>query len=392
MTIVSTASVLLQSDETYGFDSLAPFIGTWRNIQWDDAGGDLLVWGRQFSKFGVFDWVRANFKFTNLTPTIPANAKIISAVLRGTAFATSTALDFFSVIRVLSRDDIWVPPSTSGWKTASTITGPQPDLHTAADVEVFNLGVGSMVNTAITTTHTWPIRDNADSRHLRAGQGVTIESAGTLGFVDIEIDKTGAPGGNIWCEVYSQDGSGLADALLATSDTRPAADAPTAPGRLRFTFSGGDQIALALNQQIVIVLNGDYALSATDNVAMAWTRGGYDIGTFQIDGTGRGFDSQSYPMQRNFQNVAGDGFVVWIAPQFFVGVDYDTPDLSLIFQGHIMASGYVEGDPLALSIERSLFLSPGATADRRWASSTHVTFQSVRLIVEWRDRAIRVTA
>lgn len=390
---ISTATPVVQADETYGFENLAPLAGTWRNFFWDQAGAVALVWGRQFGKF-LFDHVRVNLKFENLTPTVPANAKIISAVLRGTAQATSTATDFFSIIRTLTRDGIWNPATTTGWKSATTVSGPHGTHRSAADVHVRNVVGTTLVDTAVATTHYWAIRDNANGRGLRAGQGVTIGPGGTLGFTDMTLLRNGTGGaGNIWAEVYAQGGDGLATgAVLATSTVRPAGNAPAAPGVLTFAFPVGQQIILAPGQQIVTVLNGDYPLSGVNNVAMGWTRGGYAPGTFQLDGNGRAFNEQNYPMQKNFQNVPGDGFVIWVAPQFFVGVDYDTPELGPMLQDHILTSGYAEGDPFGFAVERSLFLNPASTADRRWASTTHGTFQPVRLIVEWRERAVRVSA
>jgi hypothetical protein len=160
----------------------------------------------------------------------------------------------------------------------------------------------------------------------------------------------------------------------------------------RFTFSGLEQIALSASQDIVVVLNGDYPVSATQNIGVGWSAAGYAPGTFQVQGTGVGFDDQNYPMQRNFQNTPTTGFVIWIAPRFISGVDYDTPNLAAMLQAHILTSGYAQGDPLAFGVERNLLFFPSGDANRRWASVDHGTHSPVRLIVEWKERAIRVAA
>ena len=227
------------------------------------------------------------------------------------------------------------------------------------DVALLNIFAAPLVDTAVSTTHRWPIRNNGLGRYLKAGQGVRVVTGGTLGFADITIERTGAVAvGNIWAEVYSQDANGLADVLLATSNTRAASTAPAATAPFRFTFSGGDQIVLAAGQDVVLVLNGDYPVNGNQHIGVGWTRAGYGPGTFQLFGTGVAFDDQNYPMQQSFRTAPPTpGFVVWVAPQFFVGVDYDTPDLAALLQTRI-GSGYTQGDPLAFAVFRSGLFFP----------------------------------
>ena len=386
---ISQANIIAAADETSGWDNLAPLAGTWRNIFWDSPTADDR-WGRQAGKF-TFDFEKVVFKFSNLTPTIPANAKIISAVLRGAASFTSDAQTFITLIQIHGKDGFWNPASAGPlWRSASAV-GTNAD----ADVLVLNIATATLADTAVATDRNWEIRSNSAGRYLKAGQGVRIVTGGTLGFVDITLRRVGmVTPGFIWAEIYSQDSNGLADVLLATSNTRPATTAPTTPAPFRFTFSGGDQIILAAGQDIVVVLNGDYALSASQNIQMSWTRAGYTPGTFQLFGTGEVFDDQNYPVLDSFRTIVvspSTGFAVWIAPQFFIGVDYDTPDLSGLLQTHILLSDYVEGDPLAFSVFFTTFLFPAGTAQRAWAQFGHATLPSVRLEVEWRERGIRVS-
>ena len=375
----STATIARAIDETFGWDNLHPTAGVFRNQFW--SVDTPLVWGIQRGKF-TFDFESIAFRFSNMSPPIPENVQILSAFLRGTATQTSTASLFFSVIVVLGNDGLWnVPSAGPQWRSAGDATA------TDMDVAVLNVVAGTMADTAVPITDPWAIRDNAAGRYLKAGQGVEITAAGTLGFVDISMVRNGAPSGNVWCEVYSQDGSGLADTLLATSNTRPASSAPGAMAPFRFTFSAGQQIPLALGQDIVVVLNGDFPLHASVNVSVGYAKAGYVPGTFQLFGTGVALDDQNYPLQEDFRSIpnGATGFDVWVAPQFTAGVDYDSADFSSRFEEFIGGS-YAEGDPFAILLARSLAFFPAGTADRRWANFAHPTFPPVRLIVEWQER------
>ena len=379
---VSTASIVRVEDETYGWDNLAPTAGTWRQIFWPELTDTDMVWGKLFGKF-LFDFETVVWKFSNMSPTIPPDAKIVSAILRGTSTANSTALTFFTVIQVRANDGLWNFASAGPlWRSASPLgTNAQMDVH------VLNvLGLTTLVDTAVSAHAFWAIRDNVVGRFDKIGQAVAIVTAGTLGFVDFTLDRTGAvAAGNVWCEVYSQDGNGLADTLLATSDTRPASAVPATPGVFRFAFSGGNQISLSVGQAIVVVLNGDYLVSATQNISSAWNRKAG--GPMQLFGTGVGFDDQNYPMQDSFRTIApSPGFIIWVAPRFFTGVDYDTPSFGDLLQAFIRNGIYAQGDPFSVSVARSNLFFPTSTAQRKWANFAHATFQPVRLIVEWRKR------
>ena len=379
---VSTASIIRVEDETYGWDNLAPTAGSWRNIFWQELPADpAVIWGKQVGKF-TFDFERIVFKFSNMAPTIPSNAKIISAILRGTAQANSTTAAFFTVIQVLLKDGLWDLASAGPlWRSASP-------AGTAArmDVHVLDTGVVTLVDTAVTQHAGWAIRDNAVGRFDKIGQAVEIVTAGTLGFVDFTLDRTGAVAvGNVWAEIYSVDG-GLADSLLATSDTRAASAVSDTPAVFRFAFSGGEQISLAMGQDIVVVLNADYPVSATENINSSWNRLA-GVGLMQLFGTGIAFDDQNYPMLDSFRIIPpGPSFVVWVAPTFFTGVSYDTPSFGALLQAYIRNGAYTQGDSFGVLVARSNAFFPGTTADRRWANFANVTHPPVQLIVEWRKR------
>lgn len=385
----STASIIQNKDETFGWDNLAPTAGTWRNLFYTPTGGPL-TWGRLIGKF-TFEFERVIFKFSNMSPTIPSDAKIVSAILRGTATADSTTATFFTVIFVHAKDGLWNPASAGPlWRSASPVGTPSE-----MDVVLLNTGAGTLVDTAVTPTHPWAIRDNGLGLYLKAGQAVQVVTAGTLGFADISIDRTGAVAvGNIWCEIYSRNIFGLADTLLATSNTRPASAAPGAGfAPFRFTFSGAEQISLSALQWVVVVLNGDYPVSATQNIAVGWTTTGGAHGAMQLFGTGVGYDDQNYPMQDSFRTIANGttGFGVWVAPRFFTGIEYDTPSFGALLQQIITNPGYVAGDPFSVSLAKSNFLFPPGTADRRWAEFGNATYTTpTRLIVQWKKRYSQV--
>ena len=384
---ISTANIIAVEDETAGWDNLAGFAGSWRNTFWNLASTEMR-WGETFGKFPIA-WERIVLKFKNITPAIPPNAVITSAVLRGTAIAISDTQSFFTVIQAMAPDGRWdLPSSGPQWVSASQAN---PDgVQTDADVTLLNQVGATIVDTSTPPLFRWAIRNNVAGRYTKAGQSVQSPSAFTLGFADIAIAREGTVAtGNVWCEIYSLDADGLADVLLATSNTIAASAVPTVFSRVRFMFRRGNQIAIAALQNVAIVLNGDWPVSATENIGIGWNSGSYTDGSFQLFGTGVGFDDQNYPMQRNFRRIPGASalFIVWVAPRFFEGVDYDTPNLATILQPRIFGGNYSEGDPLAFAVSRSLFLFPDETALRRWAQFNHGTFPSIRLIVEWEELA-----
>jgi hypothetical protein len=271
------------------------------------------------------------------------------------------------------------------------------------DVAILNTGAATLADTAVTVDMSWGLRNFLGFRYLEAGQGMRVVTAGTLGYADISLVQVGAiPSGNVWAEIWSMGWAeiwsmgpdGLADTLLATSNTRPASAAPGAMAPWRFTFSGIEQISLSAGQDVVVVLDGDYPVSTVNYIAVGWTAGaGYGFGTFQLYGTGFGFDDQNYPMHDHYRSAAvGPSFVIWNPPQFFVGVDYDTPDLTSIVQEYINAGVYVQGDPFAFRVHRSTLFFPPGDVRRTWANFAHATYSPVRLIIEWKERAVRVSA
>ena len=394
ITTISTASIVLAQDETFGTDNQAPLMTSWENSSFEVLSE--LIWGRQVGKL-TFDYDSVAFKFTNLAPTIPVGAKIVSAYLRMTATATSTTAVWFSPIIVHGKDGLWDPAGTGPqWRNAAT------NITADCDTVVLNTSAAILVDTGVPgSTIRWKIRDNFFSRSLKAGQGVTIGAAGTLGYIDFGMGRSAsAPPGNVWIEVYAQDANGLATgSILATSNTRPTTDVSTnaASPLLRFTFSGGDQISLANGQKIVAVVNGDWSVLHGGWVAVRWMAGGaghgdfYAPGVFQIYGSGIALDNQNYPMQEDYMTIptAGTGgtFVVWVAPRFIAGFQYNSEDFAGPLQTYITGGSYVQGDPFCVQIFRNNLFFPAGDATRRIAQVGNATYTTpTRLIVEWRER------
>jgi len=391
--ITSTAEINRTIDETFGSDTLAPAAGSWRNDLWSNAA-TWLEWGRRVGKLGI-DFPTIAFKFRNMTPAIPPGAVIVSAVLRGTSVHNSGVDTFISLILVCAKDGWWDPAtSPQQWRNTSDW------LNADAGAQVYSTGLVLLADTLVPgITIRWQLRSNAAGRYLKIGQGVTITAAATLGFVDMNLDRTAAvPAGNVWCEIYAQDGAGLVTGpVLATSNVRAAGTVGTALSGLppfRFTFAGINQIALATNQKIVCVLNGDYPVGAA-NVRWHWTDNNiYPPGDLQVFGTGTSMDDQNYPMRQDFQSIpnSGPAFTGWITPQMLNGVEYDTPDLAPSVNQYINGGSYVLGDPICVTLHRSLSFLPSTDVSRRWAQFGHASYPATRLIVEWKERAVRVSA
>lgn len=390
-TVTSTASILLSKEETFGFDNLAPTIGQFRQTFFDTDSS--VAWGKIVGKV-TFKFERVVFKFSNMTPTIPPNAKILSCVLRGTPGATSDVQTFFTLIFPHAKDGFWNPVDSGRiWRRVGN------SKNADMQVELFDGFLNTIVDTNQVTNQVWAIRDNSFGRYLRIGQGVTAEDTKFIAFCDIQLRRVGAVAvGNIWAEIYSQGVFGFAVNLLATSDVRPASAPGTTFSNFRFTFSGGNLYEVADGERVVVVLNGDYPLSSTNRIQVGWKHvGNYPIGFMQIDGTGVAFDDQNYGLHSDYRssiaNATAGSFIVWIAPQFILGVPVSTPDLSPLFQQVISSPTYSEGEAFSWAVAMSEFLFPsGVTAQRTWANALHATLPPVEMIVEWKERAVRVAA
>ena len=178
-TTISTATIAAAADETFGHDNLAPLVVDWRNLQWSQ--NTELIWGKNVGKL-TLEYDAAHFVFRNMSPTIPPEAKILSAILRMTATVTSLPTTFDTLILVLGKDGFWNPATVGpGWRKAGIN---KPFDH---DVHLLSTGLATIVDTAVplpAQPKAWALRSNA-LRHLRVGQSMTVATAGTLGFGDV---------------------------------------------------------------------------------------------------------------------------------------------------------------------------------------------------------------
>ncbi len=385
--VTSTATIAAAADETFGTDDQAPLLSDWRNT-WTFVRIPL-QWGRSVVKF-QFLWDTVHLIFRNLSPTIPATAKILSVNLRGVAAATSVAASFFTLILVLAKDGRWDPASVGpSWSKAGR------DVPFDLDIRLRSTGGGTIVDTTVppqSTNRPWPMKDVAN-RSARLGQSLIVATAGSLGFADWYLSRTStAPINNIWCELWSQDGDEFPLALLATSTIRAAsAPNPTTGAVFTFTFPLGQQPALSAGQKVVAVLRGNYPIGPANvrvhhntSVSDFYSDGGFMV--FAI--VSFALDDHHYPMISDVQAIptGSSTFAVWTPPQFVAGVSYDTPDLADLFQQLIRSGTYVEGDPVAFGLFRSDAFFPPGNVTRQWADFGHPTYGPVQLIVEWRRR------
>jgi hypothetical protein len=381
--ITSTASVATTLEDTWGTDNQASLLSHWKNVNFLNGP---LAWGSKSTKFGLFYYDDVVMKFANMSPTIPTNAKITSAILRGTA-ATANAAGFITALMMNEKDGLWDPANTGfAWRKGDR------NLNFDADAHLRNTGGATLADSNPNVggaKRYWGLRDNLQARNGVVGQSLTLTAGGTLGRCDMDLVKVGAPAGSVWVEIWSLDGSGLPAALLATSSLVNVAGIPGGGGAIvQFPFIGGNQIAMTNGQLCAALLNGNYAVSAANHIALL-NGTGYNGGSFLLYGFGTVLDDQHYPLVVDFESipkVGGNLFTTWVAPTFVAGNTYDTPSFHGIFQKYINEGSYAEGDPFCHTIRRSPLFFPGGNSFREFAHYGHATYPPVQLIVEWRRK------
>lgn len=396
MAIITSTATVAQSEDDTIWDTRA---SNFRNISWSAVADGRLRWGVQGNKAGDIDWIGMALRFTNLSPTIPPNSKIVSAVIKGTA-AAAQAGALSTVIEILAQDGLWnvTPTAPQQWR----------NIDNGVHHGDFRVVVKDSGPTTLTTSNIgsgnnfeWELRKVVSpGRYERLGQSMEIETAGTLDTIDIQIGKVGSPTGLIWLEIYDQDGSGFPDTLLATSDTVDVSTISATTGVHTFAFSGGDQYVFSLAEQFVVVIRGDWTINDTDYIVCRYklptaTQGGYTLGNAMTFGIGAGFDDQNYPTDLELFGIAlahPSVFVPWSPPTFAAGVEYTTSDIANLVQAYVNLPAYSEGDPFAAQITR---LTSQATAFRDFKSFDHAdtpgVSNQITLEIQWRDRAIRRT-
>lgn len=394
--VLSTATVAQSEDDT-GYD--VRFVN-YRNIQWGPAHG-VMQWGTQVVKGGTNHWLGFTARFANMAPTIPPRSTITSAVLKGTAQGNQAGA-LTSIIECLAQDGLWdaTPEAPDQWR----------DIDFGANHGDFRVTVFDSGPTTLTTSHIgsgnnflWELRRYASpARYELLGQSMEIEVAGTLDTIDVILAKVGAPTGNIWLEIYDQDGSGFPDTLLATSDLFDVSTLTAGLGTVEtFVFSGGDQYVFSLAEKFVVVITGDYTIDGTNYAEVQYkmpsgVQGGYTLGNAMSWGNGVGLDDQNYATNTQvivLPSAHPSVFVFWTTPPFTAGLEYTTPDLKEIVQAYVNTVDYNEGDPFAINVSR---LTAAQENIRNFKGFDHAdtpgVSSQITLEIEWRERAVRVAA
>lgn len=337
----------------------------------------------------------ASFRFTNMAPSIPKNAVIISAALSGGAALPNLGNGALTIIvEVVEKDTLWdaSPNSAAQW-----ISGDHAIYKRDMGVVVRDGGAIILADTGVPLTGfnagLLSIRRfGSPDRSTRMAQRVVITTAGTLATATVTLQKLGLPTGNIFLEVFDVAG-GLPGSLLATSDNADVSTLLTAPGsEFSFTFSGGDAIALALSDDRFWSVGGDWAINGVDFVTARVGTTDYTSGYFATFGEGLGLDSQHYPMAQmplDLPTVAGS--VTWPTTVWAENSTQTTPDLAALIQTYVNAATYVEGDPFLVRLRR---LSGAQKHNRGFKSfdspDTPGLAQLVTLDIEWRRRHVGV--
>lgn len=368
--ITSTGAVARIEDDVHGSSTFF-----YRNNEWNSP---FHRWGNPGGKGGLY--LHSFWKFILDIPIAPFT-KIISAKVRGVAESSEVG-NFFTIIQATIPDGGWeLLAPVAQWRRKS-----QPPLNSDFRLRVQDTGGGDILNFVLAFSGGgWEMRANLNpGRFDRLGQGFEAQASGPLGFVTFKLGRTAvAPVGNVWAEMYTRDADGLADALIATSNTRAASQVSTAFAfaDFIFTFPVGQQPTLTDGVGYVAVLRGDYPITESEFVSARWegATAGISSGWPQVFGFGIGFDDSHYPMDENFRNIPRyPPLVVWVAPPFTAGVSYDTPDLTIMIQNVVDQAVYSSGDAFGIAIVAATFLldagdernfkSPGAELIITWQS------------------------
>jgi hypothetical protein len=127
-----------------------------------------------------------------------------------------------------------------------------------------------------TTTATGANALRYSTSYLKFGQQFIPSVSGNIAEVHLNLYKSGSPSGNVWAELWSDNGSNLPNAQLGTnSDTVSTAsitgsDVGTSQ-EITFTFTNGP--AMTSGTKYWIVFNGDYSINTTNWIAITFTDG-----------------------------------------------------------------------------------------------------------------------
>jgi len=122
---------------------------------------------------------------------------------------------------------------------------------------------------------------------VKLAQGFQVATAGKVEFVDVRLNKASSPTGNFWYTIETDSSGNPSGTVLATSDKYDVARLPTSNITVRIPFR--NPATLSTSTQYHLVLQGDYTVSATNN--MQW-RG--DTANSYANGVAKKFDGTTW--------------------------------------------------------------------------------------------------
>jgi hypothetical protein len=383
-TITSVGTVARIEDDVYGTSGFS-----YRNQHW--AAPDV-AWGN-FNKAG--NSLVSNHRYVMDIP-IPASSKIVSAKMEGVPASTQSGV-FLTYLQMLRKDGLWDPAGPVGpqWNRGS-----RPNVDAEFRIKIESTAAAVLKDYVLTFTGAgWEMRANAVPGHFdRLGNGFVVSATAALGFATWKLSRQPtAPVGNIWAEVYTSDVNGLADTLLATSTTRLAsAIVNTGNGAdFRFTFPVGQRPTLVADGTVyVVVLRGDYPVSATSYVRAQWEGGVVgQTGWPQMYSSSFGFDAGAYPFDNDFRQIPIFPNSVFVTlPTWTAGVPVDLTaaaptDLTIPVQSFVNDATYLSGDAFGISVRAWPF---GLPSSARRDLQSGASFST--LTIQWKKRSVRTSA
>lgn len=108
-----------------------------------------------------------------------------------------------------------------------------------------------------------------DANANKGGVQFTPTVTNSIGQIDLKLYKTGSPSGNIWIEIWSDNGSDLPNAKISGSSDVKATTAITETGSPGGTYSftwSSNVPSLTATTKYWIVVNADYANSTSNYI------------------------------------------------------------------------------------------------------------------------------
>ena len=108
-------------------------------------------------------------------------------------------------------------------------------------------------------------RATGPTDRIKLAQGFKTATTGLIEMVDIQVVRAGAVVGNVWLTLETDNAGSPSGTVLATSDKMNAATINNANQMIKFIFR--TPVSLTATTQYHLVLQGDYTVSDTVNIA-----------------------------------------------------------------------------------------------------------------------------